>query len=84
MIKKKFILSPSQLKLETATSQEIFNELAKLMIHNKNRNSATRIDVEKFFKCTGNKATRILKAMVNEGRLTKDHKSQGLFWLVME
>jgi CTP-dependent riboflavin kinase len=82
MKKKKVTLSPSQLKLETATSQEIFNELAKLMIYNKNRNSATRTDVEKHFRCTSNKATRILKKMVTEGRLTKDRKSQGLFWLV--
>ena len=74
----------SQLKLEKASGQEIFNETARFMISNKNRNSATRCEIEKFFRCTSQKATRLMSRMVNEGRLTKDQKNKDLYWLVTE
>lgn len=63
---------------------DIFNELTKFMVNNKNRNSITTGEACKFFDCSQNKATRVLNGFVLDGRLTKDLYSDNLYWLRTE
>jgi len=73
------------LNIEKATSEQIFNELAKFMINNpKGRNSCNRNEAAKFLNCTTNKATRLIKSFVFEGKLRKDTDVDDLYWLVVE
>lgn len=73
------------LNVDKATSEEVFNELAKFMVGNpKGRNSCNRNEAAKFLKCTTNKATRLLKSFVLEGKITRDSDVEDLFWLVIE
>lgn len=74
----------SQLNLEKTSPEELFNELAKFMVQNKSRNSATRAEVAKYFDCSFNKATRILNSFVSEGRISRDTEAENLYWLVLE
>jgi hypothetical protein len=55
------------------------------MISNpKGRNSCDRSEASKFLNCTGNKATRLLKSFVLEGKIKRDREVEDLFWLVLE
>lgn len=75
----------TQLNIEKATSEQIFNELAKFMVANpKGRNSCTRNEAAKYLGCTTNKATRLIKSFVGEGKLIKDVDVDDLYWLVVE
>lgn len=86
---RRVVLKPTpkrtQLNIETATSEQIFNELAKMMVSNpKGRNSCNRKETADFLKCSTNKATRMLKSFVLEGKIKKDNDVDDLFWLVVE
>lgn len=78
-------LKKTSIDVETATSEQIFNELAKFMINNpKGRNSVNRKETADFLRCSTNKATRLLKSFVLEGKIKKDNDVDDLFWLVIE
>lgn len=86
---RRVILKPAPkrtlLDIETATTEQIFNELAKFMIANpKGRNSINRNEAAKYLNCTTNKATRLIKSFVLEGKLRKDNDVDDLYWLVVE
>lgn len=86
---RRVVLKPvpkrTQLDIETATSEQIFNELAKMMVNNpKGRNSCNRNEAANFLRCSTNKATRLLKSFVLEGKITRDNDADDLFWLVIE
>lgn len=86
---RRVVLKPAPkrtlLNVEKATSEQIFNELAKFMISNtKGRNSCNRNEAAKFLNCTTNRATRLLKSYVLEGKITRDADCEDLFWLVVE
>lgn len=77
--KKKTVLKQSA----THNRRELdFNMIAKFMVSNKNRNSATRHDIQKLFKCSPTLATRAMNRYVNEGKLTRDAVNINLYWLV--
>lgn len=86
---RRVVLKPAPkrtlLDVDTATSEQVFNELAKFMISNpKGRNSVNRNEAAKFLNCTTNKATRLIKSFVGEGKLRKDSDVDDLYWLVIE
>lgn len=81
---KAVVQRKSRLDLDKSKSEEIFNDLAKFMINNRNRNSATRAEAAKYFDCSFNKATRMLNGFVSDGKLTRDAQAENLYWLVLE
>lgn len=74
----------TRLNLEKATNEQVFNELSRLMINNRNRNSATRAEIARYFDCSFNKATRIVNQFIMDGKITRDAQVDNLFWLVVE
>lgn len=74
----------TRLNLEKSTQDEILNDLTNFMINNKNRNSATRSEVNRFFNCSFNKSTRIINSAIMCGKIRRDHEVEDLFWLVLD